>query len=252
MTPLIVAVFDRLHARFFDIDDAGVRELDCLASRGMRGGKFHSDRQGSPGWGERGYQQRVREDTKRHLVAVARRLAALERRRPIRDLLLAAPGGIAGTIKSVLPPAVAARVIGTARLNPTELTHAAVHRAARASVGRRERDAEAALLRELQDGLGTGKSVNGVRETLRALAKGQVHTLLVRPGLLPEGFRCAASGRLVPSRADCRGEGDAVPVLDLVGAASEEAVRQRGTVVTARSTALAREIDGLAALLRFQ
>ena len=86
---------------------------------------------------------------------------------------------------------------------------------------------------------------------MRALAKGQVATLLVRPGLLREGFRCAASGRLVPSRADCRGEGESIPVLDLLAAAMKDARRQRAVVVSVRSPELVREIDGLAALLRF-
>lgn len=250
MTPLLVAVFDRLHARFFDVDDAGIRELDGLASRGVRGGKFHSDRRGSPGWGERGYQQRVREDTKRHFGTVARRLAALERRRPLRNVLLAAPGNTATTFLHSLPAAVAARVIGHTRLNPTDVTPAAVRRAARTP-----NDAaasERALLLELREGLGTGRAVNGVRETLRALAKGQVATLLVRPGLLREGFRCAASRRLAPSRADCRGEGEAVPVLDLLAAATKEARRLGAVVVTARLPDLVAEIDGLAALLRYR
>lgn len=134
MTPaLLVAVFDRLHARFFDVDESGAHELAGLASPGMRGGKFHSDRQGSPGWGERGYQQRVREETKRHFAAVARRLAALERHRPGRDLLLAAPNNFATAFKRSLPAPIAARVIGTARLNPTEVTLAAVRRAVTSS-----------------------------------------------------------------------------------------------------------------------
>ena len=250
MTPLLVAVFDRLHARFFDIDDAGIRELDSLASPGMRGGKFHSDRQGSPGWGEAGYQRRVREDTKRHFISVARRLAALERRRPLREVLLAAPGNTAMTFRRTLPASVAARVIGNTRLNPTDATAADVQRAARRSPGKGDR--ERTLLLELREGLGTGRAVNGVRETLRALAKGQVATLLVRPRLLREGFRCAISGRLAPSRADCRGEGEAVPVLDLRAAAMKEARRQNAVVVTARSAELGREIDGLAALLRYR
>jgi len=134
MSPTLVTVFDRLHARFFEVDDAGARELAGLTSPGMRGGRFHSDRQGSPGWGERGYQQRVRQDTIRHFQAVARRLAALERRIPDRPVLLGAPGNLAGALRRALPAAVAGHVIATARLNPTEVTPAMVGRAAREAV----------------------------------------------------------------------------------------------------------------------
>ena len=134
MTPTLVTVFDRLHARFFEVDDAGAHELAGLASPGMRGGRFHSDRQGSPGWGERGYQGRVRQDTTRHFQAVARRLAALERRGPRRPVLLGAPGNLAGALRRVLPASIAGQVLATARLNPTEVTAAMVDRVARTAV----------------------------------------------------------------------------------------------------------------------
>lgn len=134
MTPTLVTVFDRLHARFFEVDDAGAHELACLISPGMRGGRFHSDRQGSPGWGERGYQQRVRQDTIRHFQAVARRLASLERRLPKRPVLLGAPGNLAVALRRTLPASVAGQVVATTRLNPTEVTPAMVGRAARTAV----------------------------------------------------------------------------------------------------------------------
>jgi peptide subunit release factor 1 (eRF1) len=86
---------------------------------------------------------------------------------------------------------------------------------------------------------------------LRALAQGQVRTLLVRADVRGAGFRCAGSGRLVPSAADCLGEGDAVAVPDIVSAAADEARRQAVPVTLIEDPDIGKPIDGLAALLRF-
>ena len=45
---ILAVVLDHAHARLFLVDDAHAVELPCLVSPRMRGGKFHSDRQGAP------------------------------------------------------------------------------------------------------------------------------------------------------------------------------------------------------------
>jgi len=129
VTRVLAVVTDRAHARFFDVGESGAVELTSLSSPAMRGAKFHSDRQGGPGWGEHAYQGRVREEQRRHLAAVTERLAAFGREHPDATLLLAGPGTAAGALRRALPPELGKRVLGTAKLNPTELTPAKVYRA---------------------------------------------------------------------------------------------------------------------------
>ena len=59
------------------------------------------------------------------------RLLRHDRERPADALLVGGPGTATGALVRSLPPVLADRLIGTARLNPTELTAAAVVRAAR-------------------------------------------------------------------------------------------------------------------------
>lgn len=250
--PLVAVVVDRAHARFFEVSPSGVVELASLHSPAMRGGKFHSDRQGGPGWGEHEYHGRIREEERRHYDAVAERLVALERRHPAAHVVLAGPGTAAETLRRALPAPLADRVIGTARLNPTEVTAARVGRAATRLLRMHERAAERALIGELEEGLGTGLAENGTRAVLRALAKGQVRTLLLRPDVRGTGYRCRASGRLVLSAADCLAEGEPAPVSDIVREVIDEAVRQQATVVMIQDAETARRVDGMAALLRFR
>lgn len=130
---LLVVVLDRAHARFFTAGATDVEEVACLRSPALRGGKFHGDAEDAPGWGEHRYHDRVREERHRHYRAVGRELAALARRTRARGFVIAGPGTRAVTFARSLPPRLAARVIGNVRLNPTELTPAAVHTVALAA-----------------------------------------------------------------------------------------------------------------------
>lgn len=249
---VLAVVLDRAHARFFDVQPSEAVELPSLHSPAIRGGRFHSDRQGGPGWGEHGYHGRIREEERRHYDAVAEQLAHLQCVHPEAGFVLAGPGDAAEALRRFLPPALAERVIGTAKLNPTEVTAAAVHAAASRLQRQHERARERELIAAMREGLGTGWAENGARAVLRALAQGQVRTLLVRPDVRGTGFRCTGSGRLVLSANDCRGDGAPVPVPDIAGDATAEARRQGATVAVIQDPESAKTIDGLAALLRFR
>jgi len=175
----------------------------------------------------------------------------LERERPAEGILLAGPGPATAALAKVLPAALADRVIGVTHLSPPEVTMAALVGAAEAARAAHRHAVESDLVAKMEEGVGRGAATNGARETLRALGRGQVRTLLVVPGVTGAGFRCSMSGRLVLTATDCRGEGDAVPEPDLVGQAQEEGLRQGAAIELIRDPVLAKRVDGLAALLRF-
>ena len=79
-----------------------------------------------------------------------------------------------------------------------------------------------------------------------------MRTLLVDPDVAEPGFRGVASGGSALMEADLRGEGDVVPVLDVVDDAIEEALRQRVAVNVVFEPAAKKAIHGMAALLRFR
>lgn len=251
MIPILAVVLDRAHARFFEVRDAGATELPSLRSPAMRGGKFHSDRQGGPGWGEHAYHGRVREEGRRHMTAVVERVAAFEHQHPDAEVLLAGPGTAAAALRRALPPALGEHVIGTARLSPLEVTPAIVHRTAQRVGQAHERAAQRALVAAIVKGVGTGRAENGARAVLRALASRRVRHLVVRTDVRAAGFRCEQSGVLVLSTADCRGAGEPMPVLDLFRAAATEARHQGAIVTLLDDPEIAGPIEGLAALLRW-
>ena len=223
---VVTVVLDRAHARFFEVTSAGTVELTSLQSPAMRGGRFHSDRQGGPGWGEHDYHDRRREEARRHYRAIAAQLERLQDAHGTTAFVLAGPGGTGEVLRRSFPRVLAARVIGTAKLNPTEVTPAAVQAVTAALWRQHERDDERVLVAAMLEGLGTGRAENGLRAVLRALAKGQVRVLLLRGDM----------------HASMR---------DIIREAAVEARRQGATVTVVKDAQSAREIDGLAALLRF-
>ena len=249
---ILVALLDRAHVRFFEVTPFEVTELPSLRVEATRGGKFHSDRADSPGWGEFDFHNRIREERHRESAAVARQLAALVAERPCQGIMLAGPTRTTSELQRFLPRGLAPMVMGTVRLNPTSATSAEVRQAALEARTAWERAHEVAVMEEVEQGVGTGWAVNGARPTLLALSKGQVRRLIVPSGQGGSGFRCGLSGRLVLAKADCRGEGDPIPVPEMVNEVLEEAFRQHIEVEMIDDPDIRERVDGLAAELRFR
>jgi len=249
---VVAAVVDRRGARIFEITAFGGRELVDLIGAETRGGKFHSDRADSPGWGEAAFHHRIREEHFRHYAQVARQLAVLDGQSPVRGVVLAGPGPDPKALARFLNPALRQRLFGTARLNLKQVSVPVVREMVLSLRRQHELESERAAVTELLKGQGTGWAVAGPRATLRALSRGQVRVLLVRPQLTGWGFRCGTTGRLVIAKADCRDEGAPEPVADLANEAIEEALRQRVTIVAIDDPESGEAIDGMAGLLRFR
>ena len=248
---ILTAVLDRTAARFFEVTAFGAREVSDITADATRGGRYHGDQDG-PGWGEHSYHNRIRTERQRHLDAAALELQTLDRKEPVNGIVLAGIGTDAGALQPFLHPYLLDRVMGSVRLNAKSVTPAEVLAATLAVRQAWERTSELLLMHDLEEGLGTQWAVDGVHETLKALGRGQVRTLLVDPDLAEPGVRGLASGRLALMEADLRGEDDVVPVLDVIDDAIEEALRQRVTVNVVFDPAAKQAIHGMAALLRFR
>jgi peptide subunit release factor 1 (eRF1) len=249
---LLTVVLDRTSARFFEVTAYETRELFGLRADSTRGKRFHSDEDGGSGWGEHTYNNRIRQEKQRHYEAIARELFTLDRRQPAHGIVLAGTGADAGAVEPFLHSYLVDRLIGTARLNPKDATLASVHAATLTVREGFERASERALVHEMLEGIGTGWGLNGVSPTLRALSRGQVRSLLVHADASDPGFRCGDSGRLALTERECRGEGEPIPVLDVVDDAIEEALRQGVDVNVIYEPEARDSIESLGALLRFR
>lgn len=248
---LLTVVLDRSSARFFEVTAFEAHELPGITSPQTSRGKFRGEGK-SQNWGEHTFHNRIREERQRHWEAVARRLFELERRTSAHGIVIGAVGTDPAAIEPFLHSYVVERVLGTTKLAPRTATAAEVHAATLAVREEWERASERQLVQEVADGLGAGWSVNGVTETLGALGRGQVRSLLVSADIALPGVRAAGTGRLALTAKELDGEGDAVPVIDVIDEAIEDALRQRVDVNVVYDPEAAGRVDGLAALLRFR
>ncbi len=248
--PILVALLDRSHARFFRVALDDVTELPCLVDPARRGGKYHGDRKDAPGWGEHDYHHRIREERHRHAAAVAERLAAELADGRWLGAVLAGPARVTGEQARFLPHPLPGMLLDSARLNPTAVTELQLRQVAEAARSSALRRRTKALVAEFRDALGTGWAVAGPRAVLRALARGQVRLLLLQAGVTGAGFRCGPDGPLVATALDCRGQGDPLRVRDLADETIEEALRQRVEVAMVDQPEA--ELRGMGAVLRFR
>jgi len=261
---LLCAAYDRTSARFFEVSAGGVTELPSLTAEDtartthFRGqSTARPDRGGGRGGpigprapGEHNFNQRIREEKQRHYAMIAQRLFDLTRERAVRGIVLAGAKADLGAVEAHLHPYVADALIGATRLNAKSASETDVLDAVLDLRSETEREWERRHLEALDDGVGTGWAVNGVAETLAALGRGQVRTLLVNATAERPGFRCGADGRLTVTPDGC--DGDAHPVLDVVDEAIEEALRQGAQVDVVEDPDVRSRVDGLACLLRFR
>jgi peptide subunit release factor 1 (eRF1) len=249
---LLAAVVDKSGASLYEVTAFETRKLTEIAAAARKSGRFHPDRQGAPGVGEHGFHNRLRHDRERLFDEVAGQLFELDRREPVRGVILGSTGGEADALRMFLHPYVAAKVLGTARIARKGASLNSIQAVVLEVREAFERKLERHLVAEMLLGQGSGWSVNGIGPTLEALAKGQVRTLLVRADSSVPGFCCASTGRLTLSANECRGLGNAVPVPDVIDDAIEEALRQRIDLDVVFEPDAADTINGLAALLRFR
>ena len=221
---VITVVVERMHARLFEVDAWGAEELPGSVPSATRGGKFHSERHESPGWGEKEFHARIARERERHYDAIVHRLKDLDRERPIRGIVLAGHTRDLSGLARFLDESLAQRLIGTVRFDARTATAGKVKDATFGLYAKHERESETARVADLLSSVGEGWAVNGVQATMRALARGQLRTLFVRA------------------------ETEAAEADEAI----EEALAQRVGVVLVHEPDTAAKIKHLAGFLRFR
>jgi peptide subunit release factor 1 (eRF1) len=249
---LFTVTLDRTSALIWEVTATGTKVVHKVNSEFTRGGRYHAAGARGDATGEHAFHNRIRDEKRRHLEGVAHALFDLDRKSPGHQIVIAASGTDAAALEPFLHNYLADRLIGVAKLAPKDATPAAVHRLTMEVRAHHAQLSETRHLEELAEGLGTGWAVNGVRETLKALAQGQVRLLLVRGETVMPGFRSMKTGRLSTLARDLREDGEVTPTVDVIDDAIEEALRQRVALDVMYDADHADAVDGLAGLLRFK
>ncbi|MEO8478285.1 MAG: hypothetical protein ABI542_01535 [Gemmatimonadota bacterium] len=248
---LFTAVLDGSTALIWEVtawEATVVRKVETAVSRSRpHGGGARED------WAsEHTYHNRIQNAKRQHLEAVARALFEVDRKSPGHQIVLVGAGNDASALEPYLHNYVADRLIGVGRLALKDATASAVHQLTMDVREAHERASEHRHIEELEEGLGMGWAVRGIKDTLKALGQGQVRLLLVDHSAAKPGFRSLASGRIALGAVDLKTDGEVVPTLDAIDDAIEEALRQRVALDVVHDDEAAAAVNGMSALLRFK
>ncbi|HIC08911.1 MAG TPA: peptide chain release factor 1 [Aquificales bacterium] len=271
-----ILLVDRHHIRFFIADITGVKEVaDFVEPVLVRAHKFHSggtflkgaegerrltmpSRVAAPnvvrhGVGEWRFQQRIKHDWHAALKLAADAVFEYWKEHPFDHLVVGSlPGEPVEEIENVLHDYLRRILLGYIEINPAEADEVEVWNKLLDFRIRKDREEEKNLIAQFKEEIGWGTAVNGWEKTLEMLNMGNVRTLIVNEDFSSPGYICRGTNTLT-LQPECPAETDRLePVFDIVDEMIEEALHQRAKVEVIVDRELQKEIDGVAALLRFR
>jgi peptide chain release factor subunit 1 len=243
-----VALVDKERARLFTIYLGEIEEEEDAFD-------FVPGKHEQGGWSQANYQRHHEAHVHWHLKHVAEQLATILRTRPFDRLVLAGPEEATSELRNLLSKPLQARLVG---LIPAEIfaNKEEILQQTLEIERQIERANEERLVAEVIDQGGKGEvAVRGVAETLAAIARGQVHRLVVAEGLHLAGAECSCCGYLLADgQRTCPVCGaEVTPLDDIVERAIERTLDERGHVEIVHDDAASRlcEFGGMGAILRF-
>jgi peptide chain release factor subunit 1 len=271
-----ILLVDKHHIRFFIADITGTKEVaDFVEPILVRAHKFHSggtflkgaegerrlqmpSRVGAPnvvrhGVGEWRFHQRLKHDWHATLKLAADSVFEYWKEHPFDHLVI---GSLEGEpireIENVLHDYLKRILLGYIEINPAEADEVKVWNKLLDFRIQKDREEEKELIKQLKEEIGWGTAVNGLEKTLEMLMFGNVRTLIVNEDFSKEGYICRGTETL-SLNGECPADTDKPePVFDIVDEMIEEALHQRAKVEVIVDKELQKEVDGVAALLRFR
>lgn len=268
-----VALVDQQRARLYTIHLGQIEEQQEISNNVL-------SRQSNGGWSQARYQRRHELQVGKHLEQVVGVLTDMLERRPYDRLVLAGQHNATRELQAMLPQHLADRLATTLPADLSLKDPQVVEKTLEAA-REDERADEAEIVEDVfhRDASG-GLGVTGLKPTLEAVWKAQVHQLVVAEGARAPGSICPACGWLeaVAPAERAVGDGETAggalqasavpaplppcplcqtpldPIPDVIERAAQDAVTKGGTVEIVHGEAAANLIEsgeGVGAMLRF-
>lgn len=246
---MAVALLDGEEARIY-LGEQRERQKDAEITSDIPG--WHE--QG--GWAQARYQRHIEFHHARHLKKVATELKDIYYAKPFDRLVLVGVDSAVDELRSMLPDAIAARLIG--HFGADFKQHSDDEILQRAGELRTEtlRREEIALVRQIADAVGSGgKGVVGIEDTIRAIHDGRVDILACVVGLTAQGSACESceyfSSEPFEKCPVCGGPTEQLE--DVAGFAAEQAFLKGAAINTVfdDAAAMLKAHGGFGAVLRY-
>lgn len=205
------------------------------------------------GWSQARYQRHVKNYHLHHAKEVVEALGQVVQQDQIERIILAGDEVIIPVLREQMPPPLLAKVIDILRLEMTTPEHEIVQAALVALHEQDAKDDAEKVERLLDEFRSGGLAVVGVRDTLAALANGQVDELVISATV--ENFQAEAEeDALLKARAPEEEANESMPPPTVI-VADELVTRARQSsahITFLENAALLTEVGGVGARLRYR
>lgn len=245
-----VVLVDKARARLFTVQLGAIEEHQSLY-------EDLPPKHDQGGMSQARLQRHHEEHVHWHLKDVVERLEQLARAQPFDRLVLAGPVEPLSEFRSLLPRALADRLVEAASLEFTANADDVLAKTLEIEQ-RAEREQEERVVEQLAEAVAHQRGARGLAATLRAIYLGNVLTLVVAANAHSEGAECLNPdcGLLEQQPVDtCPAcSGAMAPTRHVVHRAMARALDQGGSVEVVHDRAAERliEHDGLGAIFRFE
>lgn len=260
-------IIDRKKARLFNVTFDNAEEVhDYIYPGASRTQKFQSGEgtfkqrvstgsgRVSMGYGEYNFNRTIENDYHQHLKYVSDRVFDLYKENRFENLII---GGNEQIIKDFIPHLhsyVNEKVLGTVVLDVDVIKNDELIDHTMKLLEQKKKETEDKAVSEFEEKNAHSLSLSGLEPSLRALAKGQVKTLLIEEGFAHSGYVCPDSGILTLSKDGnhCPENKTPVKVADIMDLAMEDALDQKSEVVIVRKELAKKVFNGVGVILRFR
>ncbi|MFB0506648.1 MAG: Vms1/Ankzf1 family peptidyl-tRNA hydrolase [Thermodesulfobacteriota bacterium] len=242
----IAVMVDTDRAKIFEISLGEIRLESQIES-------YVPGRHEQGGWSQMRFQRHIREHMHQHHKGVAEQLIKLFDEERFENIILIGQEHILATFKPLLPERVRGKIKGDLSAGFEEEPSSLAQKVSEYLRGEHAKKEDTLIEEITETALARGAATVGLRDTIEAINRGQVHRLALDRELKRQGWQCTkclALGEI--TSLSCPFCNSAIATADLGEEMIRSVINRDGEVELVRDHPKLSKYEGVGALLRFK
>jgi len=205
------------------------------------------------GWSQMRFQRHIREHMHQHHKGVAEQLVKLFDDERCDNIVLIGQEHILATFRALLPERVREKIKGELSAEFEEESSSLAQKVIEYLHGEYLKTEDSIIEGLLETALARGAAIVGLRDTIEAINRGQVHRLILDKDLKRQGWQCTkclALGEI--TTLSCPFCNSGIETIDLAEEMIRSVINRDGEVDMVKHTHKLSKYDGVGAMLRFK
>jgi peptide chain release factor subunit 1 len=205
------------------------------------------------GWSQMRFQRHIREHMHQHHKGVAEQLVKLFDDERCDNIVLIGQEHILATFRALLPERVREKIKGELSAEFDEESSSLAQKVIEYLHGEYLKTEDSIIEGLLETALARGAAIVGLRDTIEAINRGQVHRLVLDKDLKRQGWQCTkclALGEI--TTLSCPFCNSGIETIDLAEEMIRSVINRDGEVDMVKHTHKLSKYDGVGAMLRFK